>query len=112
MKTILNGQEYDFGWAPALHRVVVLPAEVEEKSQGGIILQKTDVMRDRVGQIEALVVAVGPTAWKDQIESDVARPGDTVLFSKHAGYLKVGNDGREYRIINDLDLVAVKDREE
>lgn len=103
----INGCEYNPGWRPALHQVLVFPVQVEEISAGGIALPADVTKRDQLGQIEALVISIGPTAWKDQKIDKVVELGDRVLFSKYAGYLVKGADGKDYRLISDLDIVGV-----
>lgn len=108
MSIIANGQEFDAGVVPCGHRVLVWPVPVEEKTQSGIILHAESVKRENMAQIKALVLDVGDTAWADQPGSRCwARVGDTILIAKFAGLLVKGNDEKDYRIINDLDVVAI-----
>ena len=95
------------GLRPAGHRVVVLPLETERKTESGIVLTDTFADREDMAQIVARVIAVGPSAWADQAKSGQwAQVGDKVLIAKFAGlYWKQG--GKSYRVINDLDVVAV-----
>ena len=50
-------------------------------------------------------MAIGDTAWHDQPVS-WAKVGDHVIFGKYSGLIYTGEDELEYRIINDLDVVA------
>lgn len=99
------------GIKPCGHRLLVQPFEVEEKTASGIIVQ-TGSQRDReqLAQTEAIIVEVGPTAWSDQT-AKWAQAGDHVIFSKFSGIISKGADGKEYRLINDLDVVAIKAQE-
>jgi co-chaperonin GroES (HSP10) len=49
------------------------------------------------------VIEVGPeiNGW--------AKNGDRIVFSKYAGLLYQGKDGKRYRIINDDNIVATLD---
>lgn len=64
-----------------------------------------DTVKDRVSLAEqqAIVVAVGPEAWKDEKEPR-AKPGDRVMVSKYAGTFVPGKDGKTYRAVNSNDV--------
>lgn len=97
------------GIHPKGHRVLILPDPVEEVTQSGIILsvgQERD--RERLAQLKGTIVEVGDSAWLDQ-PSPWAKVGDHVIFGKYSGLIYDGNDEKEYRIINDLDVVAIVD---
>lgn len=100
-------RDFNPGVKPCGHRVLVYPVPVERKTASGIILHDTAAGREDMAQIEAFVVAVGPNAWHDQECGDWAAAGDLVLIAKYAGLLRKGTDGKQYRVINDLDVVAV-----
>lgn len=94
------------GIHPKGHRVLILPDPVEEVSESGIVLsvgQTAD--RERLAQLRGTIVELGSTAWHDQPEP-WAKVGDHIIFGKYSGLIYKGDDGLEYRIINDLDVVA------
>lgn len=94
------------GIHPKGHRVLILPDPVEEVSESGIVLsvgQTAD--RERLAQLRGTIVELGSTAWHDQPEP-WAEVGDHIIFGKYSGLIYKGDDGLEYRIINDLDVVA------
>lgn len=95
------------GVFPLLHRVLVKQAEVEIK-KGAIYIPDDISIRDEMAQVEGVVIAVGPEVFSDQPNSSLPKAGDVVLYAKLAGFFVLGDDGCKYRIINDLDLVAVK----
>lgn len=96
------------GITPLGHRLLVLPNEVEEVSQGGIIIAiGTGKEREQLSQVMGVVVEVGATCWKDQSVGDWVKPGDTIMFGKYSGLITVGKDEVQYRLINDLDVVAL-----
>lgn len=99
------------GITPCGHRVLVCPVLVERKTAGGIILHDTAAEREDMAQIEAVVVAVGANAWKDQPSGEWAKPGDKVLIAKYSGLTRKGVDERMYRVISDLDVVALCEQE-
>jgi co-chaperonin GroES (HSP10) len=94
------------GIKPAGHRIVVLPKEVEEKTESGIIINVgTQKLREELAQVDGVVVAMGNTCYSDQPEP-WCKVGDTVIFGKYSGIFRKGNDDKMYRIVNDLDIVA------
>ena len=89
--------------------LVVLPEQVEEKSEGGIIISTTSQRdREQMAQCEGVVIDIGSLCWKDQAdETPWCSVGDRIVFAKYAGLMRKGSDGKEYRIISDLDVKAL-----
>lgn len=97
------------GIHPKGHRVLILPDPVEEVTQSGIILSVGENRdRERLAQLKGTIVEIGDSAWLDQ-PSPWAKVGDHVIFGKYSGLIYDGDDEKEYRIINDLDVVAIVD---
>jgi len=97
------------GIHPKGHRVLILPDPVEEITQSGIIVSVGENRdRERLAQLKGTIVELGNTAWLDQ-PSPWANEGDHVIFGKYSGLIYKGADEKEYRIINDLDVVAIVD---
>ena len=97
------------GINPTGHIVLVLPEEVEVKSKAGIILTTaSQTQRESMAQTEATVIALGNTAYSDQA-FPWCKVGDRVLFAKYAGTMCQDQDGKTYRLINDLDVKAILD---
>ena len=97
------------GIHPKGHRVLILPDPVEEVTQSGIIVSVGENRdRERLAQLKGTIVELGNTAWLDQ-PSPWANEGDHVIFGKYSGLIYKGADEKEYRIINDLDVVALVD---
>lgn len=100
----------DSGILPRGHRILVLPEIVEEMSAGGIVINVgNDMKREELAQINGKVIAMGNTCYHDQAEP-WCRVGDTVIFGKYSGLFYTGDDDKKYRIVNDLDVVAVRDK--
>lgn len=97
--------ELDGGFEPANNKVVVLPDYVPRYSAGGIAIPDDITEREEMAQIFAVLVAVGPDAWKDR-KTQPAAPGDRVMIAKFVGQLFTGPDGRRYRVIHDLDIIG------
>jgi chaperonin GroES len=84
---------------PLADRVLVDPAEAEEKTAGGIIIPDTAKEKPQKGT----VVAVGP-GKKD--EPMTVKVGDQVLYGKYSG-TEITIDGSNYLIMRESDIVAV-----
>ena len=90
---------------PLSNRVVIKFAEVEEKTQSGIILTASAQEKPQVAEI----VAVGPGGIVDgkEIVMEV-KVGDHVITSKYSG-TEVKIDGTEYTIVRQSDILAICD---
>jgi chaperonin GroES len=84
---------------PLADRVLVKPAEAEEKSKGGIIIPDTAKEKPQKGK----VIAVG-TGKKD--EPMTVKAGDTVLYGKYSG-TEISIEGEDYLIMRESDIFAV-----
>ena len=84
---------------PLADRVLVEPAQAEEKTAGGIIIPDTAKEKPQKGT----VVAVGP-GKKD--EPMTVKVGEEVLYGKYAG-TEINIDGITYLIMRESDIVAV-----
>ena len=85
-------------------RVLVEAVEEQEVKQGGIIIP--DSAKEKPS--EAKVVALG-TGKSDEDGKKVAfevKVGDVVLVSKYGG-TEIKVDGKEYKILNADDILAV-----
>ena len=89
----------EFSMRPISDRVVVKPAQAEEKTKGGIIIPDTAKEQPQRGE----VVAVGP--GKDG-KSMTVKAGDEVLYGKYAGQ-NVELDGVDYLIMREDDILVV-----
>jgi chaperonin GroES len=89
---------------PLSDRVVVKPAEPDEKVQGGIIIPDTAKEKPQKGKI----IATGPGKTSDtgKIIAMEVKVGDTVLYGKYSG-TEVTIDGEDYLIVRESDILAV-----
>ena len=93
---------------PCGHRILVKPEKVEEKTEGGIYIPETAKGREQQGTMKGVVVEVGPNAWKAFDDGHQwANVGDKVCFKRYAGEVIKDDDGTEYRIMNDEDVLSV-----
>lgn len=95
------------GYFPMLHKVLVKHI-VPDICKGPIALHPDLEARENHGQVHAIFIAAGPEALKDQRNSVLPQPGDHVIIAKQSGFFIDGVDGETYRLINDLELVAIK----
>ena len=91
---------------PLHDRVVVKRIDAEEKTTGGIIIP--DSAKEK--PTEGLVIALGTGKTDDngkKVPFEVKK-GDRVLVSKYGG-TEIKIDGKEYKILNSDDILAVID---
>ncbi len=86
---------------PLADRVLVKPADAEEKTKGGIIIPDTAKEKPMKGK----VIAVG-NGKKD--EPMTVKAGDTVLYGKYAG-TEITIDSDEYLIMHQEDILGILD---
>ena len=84
---------------PINDRVVVKPAQAEEKTKGGIIIPDTAKEKPQRGK----VISVGP--GKDGIKMTVKK-GDTVLYGKYSGQ-ELHHKGEDYLIMREDDILVI-----
>lgn len=98
------------GFIPIDLRVLVLPDPVEDRSPGGIILPEQAKEKGKFETIKATLVAIGENAWEEAAGRSAAfrkpLPGDRVIIAKYGGILLTGEDGKDYRLMNDVDVIA------
>ena len=98
------------GVNPLDQRVLVLPDAVEEKTKGGIFLPETHKEQQKFATMKGVLIAVGLNAWQEaRMAIGFAAPivGSRVLIAKYGGVEIEGADGKEYRILNDEDIIGV-----
>jgi len=98
------------GW-----RILVLPYKGQGKTKGGIILSDTTIEERGFTTVTALVLKVGPDAYKHTERfpnGPWCKKGDWIIFGRYAGS-RFGIEGGEVRILNDDEIIAVvKDPED
>lgn len=91
---------------PLGDRVLVEPVEEQEVKKGGIIIPDTAKEKPT----EGIIIALGTGKTDDdgkKIPFEVKK-GDRVLISKYGG-TEIKLDGKEYKILNSDDILAVID---
>ena len=98
------------GW-----RILVIPYKGQGKTKGGIILSDTTIEERGFTTVTALVLKVGPDAYRDTERfpnGSWCKKGDWIIFGRYAGS-RFGIEGGEVRILNDDEIIAVvKDPED
>jgi chaperonin GroES len=92
---------------PLADRLVVEPAEKEERTASGIILPETAKEKPQ----EGTVLAAGPGRTDDdgkRIPMDV-KTGDVVLYAKYAG-TEVKIDDKKLLILKESDVLAIVEK--
>ncbi len=84
---------------PLADRVLILPAEAEKKTVGGIIIPDTATEKPLKGE----VIAAGEGS-KD--EKMILKKGDVVLYGKYSG-TEIEFDGTKYLIMRQSDVLAI-----
>lgn len=84
---------------PLADRVVIEPAQAEQKTASGIIIPDTAKEKPQKGT----VVAVGPGTKDAPL---TLKEGDVVIYGKYAGTEYV-MDGVSYLIMRESDIIAV-----
>ena len=95
----------DFRIRPLGDRVVIKPAEREEKTKGGIYLPDT-ASKER--PMEGTILAVGEGRLDDngkRVAMNV-QAGDKVLFAKYSG-TEYKIDDVEYLILSEKDILGI-----
>ncbi len=87
-------------------KVVVEPAEKEEKSAGGIVIPDTAKQKS----IEGKVIAVGKGRTLDDgtVVPLAVEVGQTVIYSKYGG-TEIKLEGKEYVILDEDQIYAIKE---
>lgn len=100
------------GIYPLEYKVLVKPDAAETVTSGGIVIP--DAVSDRYHQAEmkATVVAMGDAAFQydDGRFMAYVEPGDRVIISKYAGIRVTGDDGEQYQLVSDKDVLATLGR--
>ena len=84
---------------PINDRVVVKPAQAEEKTKSGIIIPDTAKEKPQRGE----VIAVGPGKDGNLMTVQV---GDVVLYGKYSGQ-ELSYDGSDYLIMREDDILVI-----
>ncbi len=90
---------------PLHDRVLVRRIEEDEKTAGGLIIPDSAKEKPQQGE----VMAVGDGARKDtgELIPLAVKAGDTVLFGKWSGTEVRLDDGKDYLIMKESDILGI-----
>lgn len=84
---------------PLADRVLIQPAEAEQKTASGIIIPDTAKEKPQRGTI----IAVGKGTKDHEM---TVKEGDVVLYGKYSG-TEINLDGTKYLIMKESDIFAI-----
>lgn len=95
------------GILPVDVKVLVLPDAVEEKTAGGIIMPDAVKDRNKYATVKATVISVGANAFQEWGDAPKPEAGSRIILAQYAGMRAKGDDGQEYVVCNDEDVIAI-----
>jgi|TARA_R100000951_G_scaffold18268_2_gene14622 chaperonin GroES len=96
---------------PTGYRILIALPEIDEKTEGGVIMPDSLKSVEETASIVGFVLKVGPTAYKDESrfpDGAWCKAGDFVIFRSYSG-TRFKIHGKEFRLINDDTVDAVVD---
>nr|ASN63397.1 co-chaperonin GroES [uncultured virus] len=94
---------------PRGYKILVACPQVEEKTEGGIIIAENTRNKESVASILGYVIELGEDAYFDSDKFPTApycKPGDWVMFRSYTG-TRFKVKGHEFRLINDDSVEAI-----
>ena len=96
---------------PKGYKLLIPIPNMEEKTQGGVIIPDKLKGLEQTASIVGLVISVGQAAYKDADkfpDGPYCKEGDFVIFRSYSG-TRFKLRGEEFRLINDDTVEAVVD---
>jgi len=97
------------GFQPLDLKVLVMPDPVQDKV-GNIFIPEQAKEKEKFATVKGTLIAAGENAWEEAASRSAnfttPKPGDRILIAKYGGILLTGDDGKDYRIMNDTDVIA------
>lgn len=96
---------------PTGYRVLIALPEIDEKTEGGVIMPDNLKSMEETASILGFVLKVGPNAYQDPDkfpDGPWCEEGNFVIFRSYSG-TRFKIHGKEFRIINDDTVEAVVD---
>lgn len=99
------------GYHPTEFKVLIRPDEAPEKI-GSIYVPTEKQEKDKFGTTEGVIVEASHLAFNyaDEAQWGGAKPkaGDRVVFTKHAGVRVKGDDGVDYLLVTDREILSFR----
>lgn len=110
-------RENTSGIMPLDHRVLILQDAAPEKV-GSIIMPPSETDKQKFAMTNATVIAVGTLAWCEAkhdarnfgVDFPAIAAGSRVKVGKYAGERYEGDDGVEYTMVKDEDIIGLLSR--
>ena len=102
-KTNLEKLPNPTGW-----RILVMPFQVKEETEGGIIIAQETLDRARAAVQVGYVLKMGPLCYEDKEKYTTGpwcKEKDWVIFARYAGS-RMEIDGGEIRMLNDDEVLG------
>lgn len=91
---------------PLGYRVMIRPKDLEQVTEGGIVIPDSAHKRGKAATQEGVVVALGSQAYSE-VKEPWCKVGDHVLYAKYGGTrIKDPATEAEYVMINDDDVLC------
>lgn len=98
------------GINPTEFKVLIAPKATEEITKGGIIIPQSHQEAEKYASVEGVIVDVSHLAFSyatpEEWDGKKPKAGQRVIYAKYAGVRVKGQDGGEYLLVNDKDVVA------
>lgn len=94
------------GFAPVDVKVLVKPDPVEERI-GSIILADATKEKNKYAAMRGTLLATGPNAFAEWGQGNAPLAGARVVHAQYAGLRIKGDDGEDYLLMNDEDVVGL-----
>lgn len=91
---------------PLGDRLLVKPLEEEERTKGGIVLPDT-ISKEKPQVAEVLAVGPGRTNDDGKTFSMQFKKGDKVIYAKYSGTDIKSEDGDDYLLLSEKDVLAI-----
>ncbi len=96
---------------PTGYRLLIALPEIDEKTEGGVIMPDGLVKDESTASIIGFVIKAGPDAYSDKERfpnGPWCKEGDFVIFRSYSG-TRFKVHGKEFRLINDDTVEGVVD---
>ncbi len=92
-------------YKPLSDRVIIEPESAEKVTQSGIVLPDSSKERPQTGTV--IVAGPGKITEDGKLIPITVKAGDVVIYAKYGGTdLKM--NGKEYLVVREADILAVK----
>ena len=94
---------------PQGYKMLIALPELEEKTDGGVIIPGATLDREQTASIVGFVIELGPLCYMDGNKFPTGawcKQGDWVIFRAYSG-TRIKVLGKEFRLINDDTVEAV-----